>query len=44
MSRKVEEYMSAAEGFQYSMKEFKAEWDNLRSNVVLFLGDLDSVK
>ena len=44
MSRKVEEYVSAAEGFQYSMKEFKAEWDNLRANVDLFLGDLDSGK
>jgi hypothetical protein len=44
MSRKVEEYMSAAEGFQYSMKEFKAEWDNLRANVDILLGDLDSGK
>ena len=34
--------MSAYEGFQYSFKEFMAEWDNLRSDVVLFLGDLDS--
>ena len=26
------------------MKEFKAEWDNLRANVDLFLSDLDSGK
>jgi len=44
MSRKVEQYISAVEGFQYSMKEFKAEWDNLKANVDLLLGDLDSGK
>ena len=33
MSRRAIEYRSAQDGFSYSMKEFRAEWENLKLNV-----------
>ena len=42
MSRRTIEYQSAQDGFSYSMKEFRAEWENLKLNVDQFIRDIDS--
>ena len=42
MSRRAIEYRSAQDGFSYSMKEFRAEWENLKLNVDRFISDIDS--
>ena len=42
MSRRGTEYQSAQDGFSYSMKEFRAEWENLKLNVDRFISDIDS--
>ena len=42
MSRRTIEYQNAQDGFSYSMKEFRAEWENLKLNVDRFIRDIDS--
>ena len=42
MSRRGIEYRSAQDGISYSMKEFRAEWENLKLNVDRFISDIDS--
>ena len=42
MSRRGIEYRSAHDGISYSMKEFRAEWENLKLNVYRFISDIDS--
>ena len=42
MSTRAAEYRSASEGLSYSLKEFRAEWENLKLNVDQFIRDIDS--
>jgi hypothetical protein len=42
MSRRAFERESAIEGLSYSLKELRAEWENLKLNVDRFLNDIDS--
>ena len=42
MSRRTDNQRSASQGFSYSLKEFMAEWENLKLNIDRFLRDVDS--
>ena len=42
MSRRATGHGSASEGLSYSLKEFRAEWENLKLNVDQFIRDIDS--
>lgn len=42
MSTRTDNQRRASQGFLYSLKEFKAEWENLKLNVGIFLNDVDS--
>ena len=42
MSRMADNRRSAAQGFSFSLNEFRAEWEILKLNVDKFLSDVDS--